>query len=319
MKKIDFSIVVPVYREEEIIEEFYNELVRVMEKSRAVFEIIFVNDDYSSSETMRILREIHNHDPRVVLIGLTRNFGHQMALTAGMDYARGDAVITMDGDLQHPPELILTLIENWRKGYDIVYTIRKDVLGETLFKKLSSKMFYYFMSKISDIDIGFNCADFRLMSRKAINEFKKLKEKARFIRGLISWMGYKKIGVPFIAQARPRGKTKFSLKKMFSFTLSGILSFSTFPIRIISIFGFIVSSISFIYLLRVVYFVLFTKYKIPDMLPITTIILFLSGIQMIMLGIIGEYIDKVFTETKNRPLYIIDEIYDRVDKNDSQP
>ncbi len=313
MKNIDISIVVPVYREEEIIEDFYNELIKILEKSGLVFEIIFVNDDYPGSETMKKLKEIHNNDPRVILIGLTRNFGHQMALTAGIDYARGEAVVTLDGDLQHPPELILSLIDNWKKGYDIVYTIRQDVLGETLFKKFSAKIFYALMSKISDIDMGFNCADFRLMSRKAVNGFKAFKEKSRFIRGLVSWMGYKRIGIPYIARERTKGETKYSMKKIISFALNGILSFSTFPIRMISLFGLIVSSISFVYLLRVGYFVLFTEDKIPDMLPITTIILFICGVQMMMLGIIGEYIAKVFTETKNRPLYLIDEIYDKID------
>jgi len=317
MKNLDISIVVPVYREEEIIEEFYSKLIKVMEKSGSVFEIIFVNDDYPGSETMKKLKEIHNNDPRVVLIGLTRNFGHQMALTAGIDYARGEAVVTLDGDLQHPPELILTLIDNWKKGYDIVYTIRQDVFGETLFKKLSSKMFYLLMSKISDIDIGFNCADFRLMSRKAVNGFKTFKEKARFIRGIVGWMGYKRIGITYIAGERTKGETKYSTKKIVSFALNGILSFSTFPIRMISLFGLIISSVSFVYLLRVGYFVLFTKEKIPDMLPITTVILFLCGIQMLMMGIIGEYLAKVFTETKDRPLYLIDEIFDRVDKNNN--
>jgi dolichol-phosphate mannosyltransferase len=311
MKNIDISIVVPVYREEEIIEEFYNELTTIMAKSGLVYEIIFVNDDYPGSATMLKLKDIHNADHKVVLIGLARNFGHQMALSAGIDYARGEAVVMLDGDLQHPPEVILTLIDYWRKGYDVVYTIRQDVIGETLFKKLSSKMFYLLMSKISDIDIGFNCADFRLMTRKAVNGFKSLKEKARFIRGLVGWMGYKRIGVPYIARERTKGETKYSFKKTVSFALNGILSFSTFPIRMISLIGLIVSGISFAYLIRVGYFVLFTKENIPDMLPITTVILFLCGIQILMMGIIGEYIAKVFTEAKDRPLYLIDEIYDR--------
>ena len=311
MNKIDVSIVVPVYREEEIIKDFYNELIKVMEKSGTFFEVIFVHDDFSSSETMQRLKEIYDGDSRVVILGLTRNFGHQVALTAGIDYARGGAVITLDGDLQHPPELILTLIDYWKKGYDIVYTIRDDVLGESFFKKFSAKMFYWVMSKISDIDMGINCADFRLMSRKTVNEFKKLRENARFIRGLVGWMGYKKIGVTYIGNERAKGKTKYSLKKIISFALNGIVSFSIFPIRLISLAGLMISGASFIYLLRVTYYFLFTEEIIPNMLPITTIVLFLSGIQMLMLGVIGEYIGKIFTETKNRPIYLIDEVYDK--------
>ena len=312
IKKINVSVVVPVYREEEIIKDFYNELVKVMEKSGATFEVIFVHDDYSTSGTMLKLKELHNNDPRVVIIGLTRNFGHQVALTAGIDYARGEAVVTLDGDLQHPPELILTLIDYWKKGYDIVYTIRENVLGESFFKKFSARMFYLVMSKISETDMGINCADFRLMSRKTVDEFKRLKEKSRFIRGLVGWMGYKKIGVSYIGNERAKGKTKFSFRKILSFALNGILSFSNFPIRLISLFGLIISSASFIYLIRVTYYFLFTNEVIPNMLPITTIILFLCGIQMLMLGIIGEYIAKIFTETKNRPIYLVDQIYDKI-------
>lgn len=312
MKKIDISVVVPVYREEEIIDDFYNELIRVMEKSATVFEIIFVNDDLSNSQTMRKLQQIHNNDNRVVLIGLARNFGHQIALTAGIDYARGDAVVMLDADLQHPPELILALIDNWKKGYDIVYTIREDVLGETLFKKISAKIFYSLMSKISDTEIGFNCADFRLMSRKTVDEFKKLRETSRFIRGLVGWMGYKKIGIPYIAQQRSKGASKYSLRKIFTFALNGLLSFSNFPIRLISFIGLIISSTSFLYLIRVAYYFLFTKEEIPNLLPIITIILFLCGIQMLMIGIIGEYVAKIYSETKNRPLYLIDEIHDKI-------
>ncbi len=315
MKKIDISVVAPVYKEKEIIRDFYNKLIKVLEKSGAIFEVIFVNDDYSNSETMKILKDIHDRDPRVVVIGLTRNFGHQVALTAGIDYARGEAVVMLDSDLQHPPELILTLIDYWKKGYEIVYTERQDVLGESFFKKFSAKLFYMFMSKISDVEMGINCADYRLMSRKAVNDFKKVKEKSRFIRGVVSWMGYKKIGVPYTAQERTKGKSKYSLKKILSFALEGILSFSNFPIRMISFVGLIISSTSFIYIIRVAYFVLFTEEKVPDVLPITSIILFLCGVQMVMLGVIGEYVAKIFTETKNRPLYLVDEVHDKIENS----
>jgi dolichol-phosphate mannosyltransferase len=314
MNNIEISVVAPVYKEQEIIRDFYNQLITTMERTGMEFEIIFVNDDYSDSETMQILKDIHNNDPRVTVIGLTRNFGHQVALTAGIDYARGEAVVMLDSDLQHLPELILTLIDYWKKGYEIVYTVRQDVLGETFFKKFSAKIFYLIMSKISDIDMGLNCADYRLMSRKVVNEFKKVKEKTRFLRGIVSWMGYKKIGVPYIAQERIKGKSKYSLRKILSFALEGILSFSNFPIRVISLIGTVISSISFIYILKVVYFVWFTDETVPDVLPITSIILFLCGVQMVMLGVIGEYVARIFTETKNRPLYLIDIVYDKTDK-----
>jgi len=308
MKNIEISIVVPVYKEEEVIEEFYNKLVKVMEATKFSFEIIFINDDYPDSSTMVVLKKICQRDPRVLVIGFTRNFGHQIALTAGIDYARGEAVIMLDSDLQHPPDLIPDLIKAWKQGYDVVYTIRQDVLGEPALKKLFSKLFYLMMSKISDVDMGFNCADFRLISRKAADGFRKIRENTRFIRGLISWIGYKKTSLPFIADQRYKGKSKYSLRKNLAFALDGVLSFSNFPIRLISFMGVLISSISFIYILRVAYYVIFAKEAIPDWLPITTITLFLSGIQMLMLGIIGEYVAKIFTETKNRPLYLLDKI-----------
>jgi dolichol-phosphate mannosyltransferase len=315
MNKIDISVVAPVYKEQEIIRDFYSQLVTTMERTGMIFEIIFVNDDYPDSETMHILKDIYKNDPRVVVIGLTRNFGHQVALTAGIDYARGEAVIMLDSDLQHPPELIKTLIDHWKKGYDIVYTVRQDVLGETFFKKFSAKIFYMIMSRISDIDMGLNCADYRLMTRKVVNEFKRVKEKTRFLRGIVSWMGYRKIGVPYIAQERIKGTSKYPLKKIFSFALEGILSFSNFPIRVISLVGAIISSVSFFYILKVAYFVWLTDEIVPDVLPITSIILFLCGVQMLMLGVIGEYVARIFTETKNRPLYLVDEVHDKIDKS----
>lgn len=314
MEKNEISIVVPIFRETEIIRDFYHELNQVMKKIKTSFEIIFVHDDCPESASMQILKDIYNNDPHVKIIGLSRNFGQQVALTAGIDYASGDAVITLDGDLQHPPELILELISYWRNGYDIVYTIRKDVSGEGFIKKFSSKLFYFLMQKISDTDFGFNCADFRLMSRKVVCKFKSIREKARFIRGLVSWMGYKNIGVPFTGRMRKGGRTKYSYRKMFGFALDGLISFSNFPIKMISVTGIVVSFLGFFYILRVIYFVFFQNQGIPDYLPILTLILFLIGLQMIMLGVLGEYIAKIFTETKNRPLYLVDEIYDKTKK-----
>lgn len=310
MKNIEISVVVPVYKESEIIEDFYQQLINVMEKIKINFEIIFINDDNPDSETMQVLKKIHSHDERVKVISFTRNFGHQIALTAGIDYAEGEAVIMLDSDLQHPPDLIPTLIDYWKKGYDIVYTVRQDVLGENFLKKFFSKSFYLVMSKIANIDMGFNCADFRLLSRKAAGGFRKIKENTRFVRGLVSWIGYRRIGVPFVAKERHKGKSKYSVRKNIGFALDAILSFSNFPIRIISFTGILISSVSFIYIIRVIFYLTVEKGVIPDWLPITTIILFLSGIQLLMLGIVGEYVAKIYSETKNRPLYLIDEIYD---------
>lgn len=316
MQKIDISVVVPVYDEEDVIDLFYRELDSVLRKLKMSYEIIFV-DDQSDTATLGELKRIQKKDPHVKVISLSRNFGHQIALTAGIDHASGEAVVMLDADLQHPPEVIPALIEHWRQGYDIVYTIREDVKGESFFKKSASHLFYALMSKVADIDMDFNTADFRLMSRKAVEGFKKINEKSRFIRGLVSWMGYKKIGLPFVGEGREHGKSKYSLRRLLGFALDGILSFSVFPIRVFSGIGIVISSLSFIYILRVLYFIFFTNERIPDLLPIATVILFVSGIQMVMLGVLGEYLAKVFTETKNRPLYLVDEFYGFEEKTKS--
>jgi dolichol-phosphate mannosyltransferase len=309
MNKEVISVVVPVYQEELVIQDFYNRLIKQLKDMNTSYDIIFV-DDQSDTPTLEILRKIRKNDKNVKIISLSKNYGHQIALSAGIDYAKGDAVIMLDGDLQHPPELIATLVEHWKNGYDIVYTIRKELLKRSFLRQIANKLFYFLMSKITDVDMGFNCADFRLMSRKAADGFKQIKEKTRFIRGLTSWMGFKKIGIPFYTESRKKGKTKYSVNKIFSFALDGIISFSNFPIKIISIIGILISLVSFLYIIRVAYFMIFANEPMPDWLPITSIILFLSGIQMLMLGIIGEYVSKIFIETKNRPLYLIDEIYE---------
>ncbi len=310
MKNKKISVVVPVFREEDIINQFYTELVKSLAECTYSYEIIFV-DDQSDFGTLNMLKIIADKDPAVKIISLSKNCGHQVALTAGIDNALGDAVISMDGDLQHPPALIFELLKYWENGYDIVYTIRKDVKGVSIFKKFSSSLFYYLMSKITDVDMDFNCADFRLMSRKAVEGFKQIRENARFIRGIVGWMGYKKIGVPFVGLERTKGKSKYSLKKLTKFALNGIISFSVVPIRIISVIGMIISLFSFLYIIRILYFVVFNKATLPEWLPLMTIILFVLGIQMVMTGILGEYIAEIFTEAKKRPLYLVDEIYSK--------
>jgi len=310
MNKIDISVVAPVYMEEDIIEEFYSQLNATLKRLNMTYEVIFV-DDGSGEAMFELLKKIADNDSHVKIVRLSKNFGHQSALTAGIDYATGEAVITLDSDLQHPPTLIPTLIDNWKKGYDIVYTIRKDAKSETFFKKATAKIFYSLMSKITNIDMDANSADFRLLSRKAVEGFKKIRENSRFIRGIVSWMGYRKIGIPFEAAERTKGKSKYSISRMLKFALNGILAFSIMPIRFISILGLIVSVTGFIYLIRVAYFVLFSKQTIPDLLPITSVILFLLGVQMVMLGVLGEYIAEIFAESKKRPLYLVDEIYNQ--------
>lgn len=310
MKPIELSVVIPVYREEEVLPLFYQRLKAVLESLNLSYEMLFV-DDQTDEPTVRLLKEIADEDACVKVISLSRNFGHQVALTAGIDHAAGAAVLMLDGDLQHPPELIPTLLDHWRQGYDIVYTIRQRTEGISPFKRVFSRLFYLLMSKIADVDMDFNCADFRLMSRKAVDGFKQVRERARFIRGIVGWMGYRKVGIPFTSVEREKGQTKYSPRKLLKFALDGILSFSVVPIRLISLLGLMISGISFLYFLRILYYVFFNQGKWPEHLPTLTLILFVAGIQLVMMGVLGEYLAQVFTETKNRPLYLVDEIYPR--------
>jgi len=308
MSKIELSVVVPIYQEQEIIEEFYRELTRVLRDVGRSYEIIFV-DDQSDTETMEVLHRIRSEDSCVKVLSLSRNFGHQVALTAGVDNASGDAVISMDGDLQHPPSLLPKLVEKWQEGYDVVYTIRQHIEGTGVIRETLSKAFYALMMRLSNVNMDRNVADFRLLSRKAVEGFKDIRESARFIRGLVGWMGYRKIGVVYVAAERSKGRSKYSPRKLISFAVDGVCSFSVIPIRLIGLIGFIMSCISFVYILRVVYYVLFSGEALPEYLPLLTVILFVVCVLIFMLGIVGEYVSKIFTESKNRPLYLIDEKY----------
>jgi len=308
LNKIDVSIVAPVYQEEEIIEEFHQKLSKVVKDLGLIYEVIYV-DDGSGIPTFNVLKKIADSDDHVRVVKLSRNFGKEAALTAGLEFARGNAVVTMDSDLQHPPSLIPALIEQWGKGYDIVYGYKKDIKGEKLSKKLFTRLFYLLMSRMTNRDLDVNITDFKLMSRKAAEGFRKIRESSRFIRGIVSWMGYRSIGIPFTCPERTKGTTKFSPGKMVSLAINGMISFSSAPLRMISIMGVMVSALSLIYLLRVAYFVFFTKDIIPDLLPITSLILFLLGVQMVMIGILGEYIAEIFIESKKRPIYLVDEVY----------
>ncbi|MFC1478953.1 glycosyltransferase family 2 protein, partial [Candidatus Margulisiibacteriota bacterium] len=301
-KKPVFSVVVPIFKESDIIESFYLELSKVMDSLGEPYEIIF-SDDQTDVDTVRSVKRICDKDKRVILLSLSRNFGHQVALSAGIDHAQGDAVIMLDGDFQHPPQVILQLVDRWKEGYDIAYTIRKDVAGERILKKLSSRWFYKLMDNISDVDMGYNCADFRLISRKVVDAFMQLHEKERFIRGLFSWMGFRKIGIPFKGDKRKGGKSKYSLRKLFKFAINGVLSFSDFPLKIITVIGIMVAFAGFIYITAIIISYFYGEAsRFPGWASILGSVLLFSGVQIIMLGIIGEYLGKTFTEVKNRPL-----------------
>lgn len=300
MKKV--SIVVPVLNEEDNIKVFCQAVVKVMEPLDYDYEILFV-DDGSTDRTVRLIKQLASRDRRVKALVLAKNFGHQTALTCGMDHAEGDAVITMDGDLQHPPELIVTLLDRWEQGFEVVQTVRLDTDGVSAFKKISSKMFYRIMNGLSDTHIAEGGSDFRLLDRRVVKTFRAFKEKARFIRGIIGDIGYRQTQVEFVAPKRFAGRSKFSLRKMLRFALDGITSHSKFPLRLALYLGICFGLVSFGLTLAVVYIRLFTQEAVPGWATTAVSILMLGGIQLVGLGIIGEYVGRIFEEVKERPLY----------------
>ncbi|MGE7714532.1 dolichol-phosphate mannosyltransferase [Priestia megaterium] len=305
---VKYSIVVPVYNEEEVIHETYRRLTEVMHSTKEAYELLFVNDG-SRDRTVEIIKEYSEQDPAVVLLDFARNFGHQIAITAGMDYARGEAVVVIDADLQDPPELILEMIEKWKQGFDVVYAKRTKRKGETYFKKQTAAMFYRFLRAMTDIDIPLDTGDFRLLDRKVCNQMNSIQEKNRFVRGLVSWVGFKQIAVEYERDERLAGESKYPLKKMLKLSMDGITSFSYKPLKLASYAGVTLSGIGFIYLLVVLYLKLFTDSTITGWSSLIVIQLFFSGIILIILGMIGEYIGRIYDETKNRPLYIVREKY----------
>ncbi|KWU60198.1 glycosyltransferase family 2 protein [Priestia sp. YIM B13446] len=305
---VKYSIVIPVYNEQEVIHETYRRLTEVMRSTKEAYELLFVNDG-SRDRTAEIIKEYSEQDPAVVLLDFARNFGHQIAITAGMDYARGEAVVVIDADLQDPPELILEMIEKWKQGFDVVYAKRTKRKGETYFKKQTAAMFYRFLRAMTDIDIPLDTGDFRLLDRKVCNQMNSIQEKNRFVRGLVSWVGFKQTAVEYERDERLAGESKYPLKKMLKLSMDGITSFSYKPLKLASYAGVTLSGIGFIYLLVVLYLKLFTDSTITGWSSLIVIQLFFSGIILIILGMIGEYIGRIYDETKNRPLYIVREKY----------
>lgn len=298
------SIVTPVYNEQDNIEVFYREVLRAMEKLPYDFEIIFV-DDGSSDATPSILDRLVMQDDRVRAILLARNFGHQIALTCGLDHADGDAVITMDGDLQHPPEMLPTLIANWEAGYEVVQTIRLSTEGVSWFKSFTSGMYYKLINSMSKVHVQEGGSDFRLLDKKVVHSFRLFKERARFIRGMISAIGYRQTQIEFVAPKRFAGKSKFSLGKMLHFALDGITAYSKLPLRFAFYIGVVFGLISFILTMHVVYIKLFTEEAVPGWATTSASILLFGGLQLVGMGIIGEYVGRIFEEVKQRPLYLV--------------
>ncbi len=304
------SIVVPVFNEEENIQVFYQEVCKYMEPLPYSFELIFV-DDGSKDATPFILERLTQQDPRVRGLIMARNFGHQLALTCGLDYAEGDGVITMDGDMQHPPEMLPLLLTRWEEGFEVVQTIRISTEGVPWFKSITSALYYKIINKLSKVHIQEGGSDFRLLDKAVVQSFRRFKERARFIRGMIGAIGYKQVLVEFVAPKRYAGTSKFSLGRMLHFALDGITSYSKLPLRFAFYIGLLFALISFSVTMHVIYIKLFTLEAVPGWATITASILLLGGLQLLGLGIIGEYVGRIFEEVKQRPLYLVRAEYKR--------
>lgn len=303
MKKI--SIVIPAYNEEGNLMPVYQRIKSVFEKMQGYgFEIIFVNDGSRDNTQLR-LEEMALDFPEIKYIEFSRNFGHQPAVKAGMDYADGNVIISMDGDLQHPPELIPQMVQKWEQGYDIVYTIRSYPKEISYFKRKTSDLFYQFLSQISDVDLtNGGGSDFRLIDASVAQVMKNLKEDDLFLRGLTSWMGFNQTGIEFVAGERFSGQSSYDLKKMLKFAFTGITSFSVKPLYLATYLGFIFSSLSLLYIPYVLYAFL-TKTEISGWASLIMTIVFFGGVQLIILGILGIYLGKIFKQVKGRPNYIV--------------
>ena len=298
------SIAVPVYNEQDNINRLHLEIVRYMEPLPYRFELIFV-DDGSKDATPLVLDRLTQQDARVRALILARNYGFQTALTCGLENADGDAVITMDGDLQHPPSLLPDLIRRWEAGADIVQTIRKDTEGASLLKKWTSRFFYKMINVMSKIHITEGGSDFRLLDRKVVLSFRRFGERAKFIRGIISSIGYRQEFVEFVAPPRLAGVSKFSLGKMLHFALDGITAYSKLPLRIAFYMGLLLGLGSFFLLGHVLFIKFFTEEAVPGWATTSASIFLLGGLQLVGLGIVGEYVGRIFEEVKGRPLYLI--------------
>lgn len=309
MKKRLISYIFPIFNEEGNIDLLYETISNLLAaETKYDFEILFINDG-SRDSSLEMLLKIQQKDRRVSLINFSRNFGHQIAVTAGLDHAKGDAVIIMDSDMQDPPRVSLELIKKWEEGYDVVYAQRR-VRKDTVFKRFTAHMFYLVLQKLADIDIPRNTGDFRLMDRRVVNELNKFREQNRFLRGLVSYVGFNQTAVLFNREERHAGVTGYPLKKMLKFAADGILGFSWAPLKFITHVGYAISAASFLGILYALMLrVFFSTITVPGWTFIVIAILFIGGVQLIMLGILGNYIGRIYSEAQNRPLYIIENIY----------
>jgi len=299
-----YSVVIPVYDEAEILPQLYERLRTVLDELDGDWELILV-DDGSRDGSYALMVELHGRDPRVRVLRFSRNFGHQIALTAGLDRALGEAVITMDGDLQHPPETIPELVGRWREGNEIVYGVMSARAGETWFKRVTSNAFYRLLRRLTDVEMPAAAGDFRLIDRKALDAFRALRESNRYVRGMFSWIGFRQTGVPYVCAERPGGRSKYTPRRMLKLASDAIVGFSTLPLRLALNLGFVVSALSIVFGLSALATKLAGGFAVPGWASIMILVGLVGGIQLIVIGVIGEYIGRIYDEVKQRPLYFV--------------
>lgn len=303
---MDLSIIIPIFNEEANIEVLYNRLKPVASKISSDHEFIFINDG-SHDRSLELIKELSVKDSSVKYIDFSRNFGHQIAVTAGLDKSAGKAVIIIDADLQDPPEVILDMYAKYKEGFQVVYAKRRSRAGESFMKKFTAKMFYRILARITNIHIPVDIGDFRIIDRKVVEVLKEMPEQQKYLRGQISWIGFKQTFVEYDRDQRHGGKTGYTYKKMICFALDGITSFSNFPLKFATFAGFIVSGIAFSVMLYALYARFISKDYVPGWTSLILSVLFIGGVQLICIGIIGEYISRLSTNVRNRPIYIVNE------------
>jgi len=305
-----------MYFEEEVANECYSRIKKVLTDNILNYELIFINDG-SKDKTLDILKEIANQDKNVKIIDFARNFGHQVAVSAGVYNASGDVVVIIDADLQDPPELIIDMLDKWKQGFDVVYARRKKRKGETLFKLITAKCFYKFLKSISEVNIPTDTGDFRLIDKKVVDAFKSMPERNRFIRGMISWVGFEQTYIEYEREERFAGKTKYPFIKMLKFASDGIIAFSSKPLRFVLGLGSITIVIAIIIFIYSLYVKLTGKYTVPGWTSLMVTLTFFSGVQLLCMGILGEYISRIYDESKKRPLYIVKQKINFKERNQS--
>lgn len=304
--KITYSIVAPIFNERENLPELRRRIIEVMDSTNEPWELILV-DDGSTDGSTEIIRQLAKEDKRIRPIIFARNFGHQIAITAGWDYARGDAVVIIDADLQDPPELILEMAKKWKEGNEVVFAVRTEREGESWFKLWTASLFYRMIYRITDVKIPLDAGDFRLMDRKVVNVLKQMRERHRFPRGMSAWVGFKQVGIDYKRSARVAGETKYPFRKMFRLAINAVTSFSYFPLQVATFFGFASAGLAIIAIPPVMYLRVTGSQAFFGQATTLIAVLFLGGVQLISLGILGEYVGRLYDEAKGRPLYIVRE------------